>query len=309
MEFHTLPLCQGNPTNRLCNPPWGDVVTPAQRKASEQGAAVGSGTWPSPSAFSRIPVKYYILCCCLLRFLPGWDQPMSPEGLRTGQESHFKIFCNLRANMEGKASCCTAQNSVPENSNGKWFIKTLETQINALCHLGVKSNECLPRWRGNSPESPPVMSSPSSLSLSLSPRSRLGSVSGRARQKLQNLQNLPVLCAGNLCGLCKVLFALSLLLTLSAPSLEPCPILSEGKPGNEEKDGIPSMNSDLPFHCWDDFCANGNSWTTGIKIKCLAQGNYHMVKGPDFASGTLLKAFVWFVTRHLIFCASPIKCG
>lgn len=43
--------------------------------------------------FSRTPVKYYILCCCLLmweRLLPGWDQPTSPEGLRTGQVSLFK---------------------------------------------------------------------------------------------------------------------------------------------------------------------------------------------------------------------------
>lgn len=61
--------------------------------------------------------------------------------------------------------------------------------------------------------------------------------------------------------------------------------------------------------CWNEFCANGNSWTTGVKIKCLAEGNYHMVKVPDFGSGALLKTFVWFVARHLIFCTSPIKCG
>lgn len=40
---------------------------------------------------------------------------------------------------------------------------------------------------------------------------------------------------------------------------------------------------------WNEFCANGTSWTTGEKLKYLAEESYHMVEVPDFGSGAILK--------------------
>lgn len=73
-----------------------------------------------------------------------------------------------------------------ENSNEVLFTKILEIQINSFCHLGLKPNECMPTWKGNSQEAHPVMSSPSSLSYLLSPRSRMVSMSGRAEQNYKD---------------------------------------------------------------------------------------------------------------------------
>ena len=137
-----------------------------------------------------------------------------------------------------------------ENTNEVFLTKILEIQVNSFCHLDLKPNECMPRRNGNSPETHPVMSSPSSLSYLLSPRSRLVSTSGQSQAKLQRL---PLLFSENCCGLYNVLLALSFPLALSVPSAVLCshvPPSVRGKYDNEETDGILFVNSNLFRFPW-----------------------------------------------------------
>lgn len=137
-----------------------------------------------------------------------------------------------------------------------------------------------------------------------------------SRQSQGTIQRLPLLFSENCHGLCNVLFALSL--HSHSQFLRQCSVTTSYLQWEETMIMRRQMGSSswtlicfsfIGDRCWNEFCANGNSWTTGVKFKYLAEENYHMVKVPDFGSGAFLKTFVWFVAWHLIFCTSSIKCG
>lgn len=153
------------------------------------------------------------------------------------------------------------------------------------------------------------MSSFSSLSYLLAPRSSLVSMLGRAKQ---NYQDCPC-CFQDIAVASAVWCLLFPFHSHSAPSAVLCASHGRGNMITRRQMGSPSgALISFPFigdRCWNEFCANGNSWTTRVKFKYLAEGNYHTVKVPDSGSGALLKTFVWFVAWHFIFCTSSIKCG
>lgn len=153
----------------------------------------------------------------------------------------------------------------------------------------------------------------SGFSYSLSPRSRLVSTPGRAKGQFRDFLCcfLKVAVASAMCCLLFLFHSHSRFLRQRSVTTS---YLHWGENMIMRRQMGSSSWTLISFSFvgdrrWNEFCANGNSWTTGVKFKYLAEENYHMVKVPDFGSGAFLKTFVWFVAWHLIFCTSSIKCG
>lgn len=152
----------------------------------------------------------------------------------------------------------------------------------------------MPRWwNGSSPGTHPVMFSPPAFYIYY-----LQGPGVYSRQSQGTIQRLPLLFSENCRGLCNVLFALSL--HSHSQFLRQCSVATSYLQWEETMIMRRQMGSSswtlisfsfIGDRCWNEFCANGNSWTTGVKFKYLAEENYHMVKVPDFGSGAFSEDF------------------
>lgn len=235
LYFTPLPLCQGS-----SKPLPGVALLHLCREKPQSNLQPRDLGFPWVAFSGSLPnIMFYAAACW--DFYLGEISPRPLKGWGQGRCLTFKRSAISVQAWKAKAAVAQSRTQCLRTAMEKILIKTLEAQINDLCHLGLKSDVWMPIWSGSSPETCPVMSSHS-----LSPRSRLGSVSAK-----KELQNLPLLCAG-ISVACAMLFALSFPLTLSAPPAalrSPVPSSVKGKYNSE--DGIPFTSSNLShFHWW-----------------------------------------------------------